>query len=151
MFRPQSDEEKRRAVESVYQSNAGRFPDVPNISVAETQRLVSEGGVVIVDVRSPKEQAVSMIEGAITAEHFDDRQGEYDGRTVVSYCTVGYRAAVFARNLRQDGWNAFNLEGSILGWAHGGGALASDNGPTNKVHVYNRTLQLLPEGYEAVW
>ena len=70
-MRPITDEAKRQLVESTYRATAGNFPDVPDMAVSEAQRLLREGNIALVDVRSPEEQAVSMIEGAITAAHFD--------------------------------------------------------------------------------
>ncbi len=150
-MRPITDEAKRQLVESTYRATAGNFPDVPDMAVSEAQRLLREGNIVLVDVRSPEEQAVSMIEGAITAAQFDGHRESHQGTTVVTYCTMGYRSGMFARRLVEQGWKAFNLEGAILGWTHAGGELVNADGPTMRVHVYSRKLDLLPEGYEAVW
>lgn len=35
---------------------------------------------------------------------------------VVACCTIGYRSSQYARKLRHEGFNAYNLEGGILGW-----------------------------------
>lgn len=151
MFGPKSPENRRQAAASAYQSSAGNFPNVPQMPVEEVKRLLEAGEIVMVDVRSPAEQEVSMIEGAVTADHFEKNLGDYEGRTVVAYCTVGYRSGQFAHRLIQNGWTAYNLEGAILGWVHEGGPLTNGDGATKRVHVYNRRLRLLPEGYEAVW
>lgn len=82
-MRPMTDEAKRQLVESTYRATAGNFPDVPDMAVSEAQRLLREGNIVLVDVRSPEEQAVSMIEGAITAAHFDGHRESHQGTTVV--------------------------------------------------------------------
>ena len=121
------------------------------MSIEEAQRRLGDGDIVMVDVRAPAEQEVSMIEGAVTAEHFEKQIDDYSGKTVVAYCTVGHRSGIFARRLIQNGWEAYNLEGAILGWVHDGGALSNGDGPTKRVHVYSRRMQFLPEGYEAVW
>ena len=143
--------DKLEKIESMYQSSKRHFPDVPEVTPKELQRLRSEQKVVVVDVRSPEEQAVSMISGAVTAQHFEKNWKEYEGATVVAYCTTGHRSGLFARDLQAMGWNAFNLKGAILGWTHGGGELVNAEGPTRKVHVYNRQCNLVAEGYEGVW
>lgn len=35
---------------------------------------------------------------------------------MVAYCTVGYRSSQLARKLAGEGFQAANLEGSILAW-----------------------------------
>ena len=151
LFGPKSDEDKRVAVDAAYNATAKKFPDVPNMPVEDAQQRLREGSIVLVDVRSPEEQEVSIAAGAVTAQDFDERQDDFTGKTVVTYCTVGYRSGLFARSLIEDGWEAYNMQGAILGWAHGGGELVDANGPTNRVHVYSRRLNLLPESFEAVW
>jgi len=151
MFGPKSDDAKRAAAHGAYQSTARNFAEVPTMSIEEAQRRLGDGDIVMVDVRAPAEQEVSMIEGAVTAEHFEKQIDDYSGKTVVAYCTVGHRSGIFARRLIQNGWEAYNLEGAILGWVHDGGALSNGDGPTKRVHVYSRRMQFLPEGYEAIW
>jgi rhodanese-related sulfurtransferase len=151
MFGPKSEEGRREAAAGAYQSTAKNFANVPEMSAEEAKRRLGDGEIVMVDVRSPKEQEVSMIEGAIASSHFEQHIDDYKGRTVVAYCTVGHRSGMFAQALIHNGWEAYNLEGAILGWVHEGGALSNGDGATKRVHVYNRRLRLLPEGYEAVW
>lgn len=151
LFGPKSDDDKRVAVDAAYTATAKKFRDVPNMPVEEAQQRLREGSIVLVDVRSPEEQAVSMVAGAVTAQDFDERQDDFTGKTVVTYCTVGYRSGMLARSLKESGWEAYNLHGAILGWVHAGGDLVDANGPTKRVHIYSRRLNLLPEGFEAVW
>ena len=92
-----------------------------------------------------------MIPGAITQKEFEDRADELRGRTVVTYCTAGYRSGLYARKIQAKGWQVLNLEGSILSWTHAGGPLVNDQGPTKRVHVYNADWSLEAEAYEPVW
>ena len=74
------------------------------------------------------------------------------GAEVIVYCTVGLRSGKTARQLRERGINALNLRGGILAWLAAGGALVDAQGaPTNRVHVYGRRWNAVPEGFEAVW
>lgn len=79
------------------------------------------GSLCLVDVRMPEEQQVSMLPGSLTAAEFDARREELKGRTVVCYCTVGYRSSSHASKLRQQGVDAKNLEGGIIRWVRAAG------------------------------
>ena len=134
----------------MYRQYKRHFPDVPDIDPGEIMSATNRESVILVDVRDQKEQAVSMIPGAITQTQFEkDREG-YKGQTVVTYCTIGYRAGLYAKRLRKQGWKALNLTGSILGWVHAGGHVEHNGVITNRVHVYGKKWDLLPEGYESV-
>lgn len=147
-----SDEAKRERIAELYAGYQESFVGVPGISAEElSQRLESAEGPILVDVRTPEERAISMIPGAISRETFEGRREEFVGRTVVTYCTIGYRSGLYAAELRAGGWQASNLEGSILSWTHAGGELVSAGEATRRLHVYGRTWDLAADGYETVW
>jgi rhodanese-related sulfurtransferase len=147
-----SDREKVQKIETLYQEYRKSFPEVPSVDVQQLEKLRRGGPeVVVVDVRQPEEWQVSMIPGAISQAEFEASALEPGDAIVVTYCTVGYRSGLYAKDLLQEGWEAFNLEGSILAWTHAGLPLASDTGTTKRVHVYSRTWNLAATGYEAVW
>jgi rhodanese-related sulfurtransferase len=146
-----SNDDKLRHIEAMYEKARRAFPDVPEVTVAELLDLQTGEEIVIVDVRSPPEQAVSMIPGAITSSDFEANRQRYEGRTVVTYCTIGGRSGRFAQALRAQGWNAHNLRGSILAWTHGGGPLVDAEGPTRRINVHGSRYDLAAEGYETVW
>ncbi len=136
----------------MYDGYTESFEDVAPISIAEYIALASgPEPPVLVDVRSPEERAVSMIPGAITREEFEDRQDEFEGRVVVAYCTIGYRSGLFAEVLDHYGWDARNLEGSILAWTHADRDLVRDGEPVRRVHVHGSLWDLAATGYETVW
>lgn len=150
MWKPKSDEAKRERIEAVYRRSKRLFPNTGELTVEELQERLGEENLVIVDVRRPDEQAVSMIAGAITAVEFDRNQAAHEGATVVAYCTVGHRSGLYAQELAGRGWNALNLRGAILAWTHAGGELVDANGPTRRVHIWSPP-SLVAEGYEPVW
>ena len=148
----QSDAEKRSAVETLYEEYRSDFPDALEIDVEELVDLRLRDEVVLVDVREAEERAVSMIPGAITKEAFEARTKDFDGKTIVVHCTIGYRSGKYVEGLMADGIEAYNLRGSILSWAHADQVFVdSDGNETRRVHVYGKQWDLLPVGYEAVW
>jgi sodium/bile acid cotransporter 7 len=149
---PAGDAARRERIEQLAAEYRQEFPEVPVISVEALQAELGEGDLVIVDAREPAERAVSTLPGAISAPELELRAEELAGRRVVTYCTIGYRSSLYARQLRAQGWDARNLEGSILAWTHAGGELHDSRGlPTRRVHVYDDRWNLAADGYEPVW
>ncbi len=150
-MRIMSDQAKREKIESMYEKARRAFPDIQEVTAEELQNLLREGDIVLVDVRTPEEQAVSMIPGAITARQFEDNIEDHEGATVVSYCTIGGRSGRYTQELAARGVKALNFKGAILAWTLAGGARECAAGPTRKVHVHGRKFDLTAEGYEPVW
>lgn len=127
-------------------------PGTPSVTALVVLGGSGAAQAVLVDVREPRERAVSVLPGAITPEALA-RRGPPDDRPIVVYCTIGMRSADWTQRLRTDGWtNARNLSGGVLAWAAAGGEfLAPDGRPTRQVHVYGRNWNHLPDGYIAVW
>lgn len=146
------DAEKARKIDEMFAGYVPSFPEVPTVTARQLADQLAAGDVVVVDVREPEEQQVSMIPGAITKEEFEAHAEELRGREVVTYCTIGYRSGLYAQRLREEGWDARNLEGSILAWTLAGESLVGPDGePTKRVHVYGKTWALAADGYEQVW
>lgn len=59
---------------------------------------------------------VSRLPGSLSAAEFEAQRADFEGKTVVCYCTVGYRSSAYAAKLRQQGWEAKNLEGGVIRW-----------------------------------
>lgn len=125
-----------------------RFPEVPQLSTDELARWLRDPArqkPVLLDVRSEAEFAISHLPGAIRVD--PEATGAAvvrtlpAGRTVVAYCSVGYRSSELARRLlRQGAKPVYNLEGSIFQWANEGRALEAAGQPAAKVHPYNATF-----------
>jgi len=127
-----------------------QFPGEPEISVAEWRARPRDRPAVLVDVREPHEQRVSMLPGAISQQEFERDSTRYRSWVVVPYCTIGVRSGLYTQALREQGFEARNLAGSALAWAHAGLLFEADGIPTRRVHVYGADWNLLPQGYEAV-
>jgi len=145
-------DQRRERIETMYATYAREFPGVQAITVEELVALRANGDVVVVDVREPEERRVSMIPGAIAKETFEAEREAYADRTVVAYCTIGYRSGLYTRELIEDGVDARNLAGSILSWVDRGHPLVNASGEeTKRVHTYGERWAMVPEDYEAVY
>ena len=123
-----------------------KFPDVPKITTGELAALLAEAGAqqpVLLDVRTEPEFKVSQLVGARRVEPKSDPATSDLPRSketpIVTYCSVGYRSAEFAQQLRAAGYtNVRNLEGSIFQWANEGRPLVNGRGDSTKeVHPFN--------------
>lgn len=140
------------SVDAMYEHYARSFPKVKSVTTAELSGWIESGEAVVVDVREPYEREVSMIPGSVTVEEYESGRDEFAGKKVVAYCTIGYRSGKYADELRKDGVEVYNLEGSLLAWVRDGGKIVDPKGKETKtVHVYGPTWNKLPPGYEAVW
>lgn len=101
---------------------------------------------VLLDVRTRAEYDVSHLPGAIRVEPgaAPASVNVPKDRPIVTYCSVGYRSAALAEQLRAAGFqDVVNLEGSIFRWANEGRPLERDGHPTDTVHPYNPTWAML--------
>lgn len=150
MARQLTDEAKKERIDSLYAGYKKSFPEIVDITAEELRERRETGDLVLVDVRTPAERAVSVIPGAITTGDLDSALESHPDATFVTYCTMGYRSGLFARQLRERGCDVLNLAGSILAWTHAGGDLICDEGPTRRVHVFGMKWNLAASDYEPV-
>ena len=149
---PDDDPARRAAVDEMYSEYRSDFPQAPEITVVELLERQAQEDILLVDVREPEERAISHIPGSISKEDFEQRRNEDALPPVVAYCTIGYRSGQFVEQLQADGIDATNLKGSILAWVHAGQPVHDPEGnDTQRVHVYGKRWDLLPNDYEAVW
>ncbi len=131
------------------------FPDVKTISTTNLAAWLSDASrpqPQLLDVRTPKEYAVSHLHGARLVSP-DAKAAEVmatvDGqRPLVVYCSVGYRSSQLAERLRSAGpVQVMNLEGSIFAWANEDRALEREGLSVAKVHPYDKRFgqMLKPE------
>lgn len=120
------------------------FPDVPQLTTRQLADLLDmdRASVVLLDARSPEEYEVGHLAGAVPAGSLraalDALSGLPPERTVVVYCSVGYRSSQLAERLRERGMaNVFNLEGSIFRWANEGRPVYRGTERVTEVHPYD--------------
>ena len=94
-----------------------------NLSPNEVSLLVAAGDADLIDVREPYERAAGYIPGSrhVELSRLEEAAASLDqGRKVVFVCRVGGRSAFATQAFRQAGYDAYNLDGGILAWAHHG-------------------------------
>ena len=146
-----SDEVKRQKIEDMYGEYKKQFPDIQDLSAQNAMNLTADRRTVLIDIREPREQQVSMLPGAITEKDFMNNPLKYKDAVKIAYCTISYRSGKFAQKLQRKGIPVYNLRGGILAWVHAGGKVYDQNGETQRIHVYGRKWNLGPEGYHTVW
>lgn len=131
---------------------------VPTLKPESLLALLGDTNLVLLDIRQPDEQVVSMIPQALTTREFAERfrRGIPKEKRIVVYCTIGYRSGKYAMELASQGIKAENVEGGLLAWSHIGGPLEVRNPsglttPTKRVHIYSSGWNYLHPDYEAVW
>ncbi len=60
-----SDEVKRQKIEDMYNGYKKKFPDVPDLSAQKPMNLTAGRRTVLIDIREPREQQVSIQAGNI--------------------------------------------------------------------------------------
>jgi rhodanese-related sulfurtransferase len=84
----------------------------------------------VLDVREPQEWAYGHIEGAVHVPLMElpQRLAELGEQQTLVVCRVGARSAHAVEFLRQQGFDAVNLDGGLLEWEAAGRALVSETG-----------------------
>jgi sodium/bile acid cotransporter 7 len=145
-----SEKQKIEIVYKMYADYKKDFPTVKDISPLQTMELMNNDTVVLVDTRKPAEMEISMLPNAVTKKNFMHNPNIYKDKTVVVYCTAGYRSGVFARKMAEKGITTYNLQGGILAWTLEGGKIYDANGETNRIHVFGKKWNYAPDGYTVV-
>ncbi len=152
------DEKLAQKVRIAYLQAIGDLK-VPTITVDSAIAHLGDTNVVFIDVREDKEITVSKIPGALSPAEFAAafrHTGLPKEKTIVTYCTLGFRSGKYAEPLLAKGLRVKNLEGGLLAWAGAQGPLLHRDKDglvigTREVHVYDKEWNLLPPNYKAVW
>lgn len=141
----------RQILARMMAENRSEFPEAEEVDVTQVVELVQQQRCVLVDVRTEAERNVSIIPGAISEAEFERTMHAHAGKTVISYCTIGYRSAKYAEEMEQRGFTIASFNGSIVAWCQAGQKLITPDGrETNQVHVYGPKWDLIPPDYESV-
>lgn len=156
---PLNREEKLAQKVRVAYLEATAHISVPVITPDSVLAHLQDSTLLLIDVRSDPEIAVSRLPGALSPGEFSGTY-RYTGlpkdKILVTYCTIGYRSGKFAEQLAAKGAQVRNLEGGILAWVGKKGPLVhreidGRNTPTTRLHVYAKEWNLVPPGYQATW
>jgi rhodanese-related sulfurtransferase len=137
-----------KVVESMADALIKKYPKIPNI---EVKQLGSSIPYILVDVREQKEIEISIIPGAITKQEFELKKETYKNKMIIPYCTIGLRSTIYTEKLLKEGFNAKNLKGGILSFAHAGFQFLKDGKETKEVHVFGEAWDLLPKDYHGIF
>ncbi len=98
----------------------------------------------ILDARTEAEYTVSHLTAARQIDVTSDLtttsalENVSKDTSIVVYCSVGYRSAKVAQQLREDGFQRVsNLEGGLFQWANEGRSMVQAGQSTHLVHPYN--------------
>ena len=80
-----SDEVKRQKIEDLYNGYKKKFPDVPELSAQKAMNLTADRRTVLIDIREPREQQISMLPGAPTEKEFMDDPAKYKDAVKIVY------------------------------------------------------------------
>jgi len=126
----------------------------PGISVQQAVRSLLPD-TILLDTREPAEFAVSHLDGAINRPYsqIDAWREEFGpGDRIVTYCTVGYRSGVAARQLSERGAEAHSVIGGILAAAAEAPEWLSCPQSPPTIHVWSADYAwLAPVGVQPVW
>ena len=134
-----------------------KFVDVPQMPIEDFLTLKNgPTPPLLVDIRSPEEQNVSMIPGAISQRTFEERltseKEQILEKKIVTYCAIGFRSSTYARKLIKKGFKAFNLRECVFAWAfHGLPFEREGHQQTYQLRVPNQDWDVLPPEYEALY
>lgn len=137
-----------------------RMAQVPSVTTDELAGLMKKSKVLLLDVRTADEFALSHLPGAIRAETEASQRAAIatvePGTVVVLYCAVGWRSGLAVEKLASSGApGLYNLRGSIFDWANEGRPLTDGARQVKVVHPFDRTWgQLLekrfwPRGWQS--
>lgn len=132
-----------RDIEVIKQLTRKVYPEVQQITTGMLeQRMESPGSLLLVDVRSSEEFAISHLPGAIrlgSAAQIADELQRRKSSEAVLYCSVGFRSSMLAHVLAVRGVEGVaNLDGSIFEWANEGRPLCRGEALVYHVHPFSK-------------
>lgn len=150
-----ANEAKAREMLSFY---ANRLPEITIASTEEICSLLRDQSdhVVVIDVRTNEERAISRIPKSISQAEFEKTEWtsfDKSEKLFIPYCTIGYRSGLYAMKLRANGFEYVkNGEGIIL-WTHRADmSLVDESGRVvNLVHTFGRRWQLASMKYQTTY
>ncbi len=125
--------------------------DVKRIDTQEAQQMLQKKSYVLIDARAQNEFAVSHLKGSMLYEEsLVDKLNKNE--PILIYCTIGVRSNRIAKQLSDMGFEVYDMQEGILGWANNELPLIDPEGQaTEKVHTYNKSFAPLLKKGTAVY
>ena len=129
---------------------SAQFPGgewVDGETLSDWMEGTSPSNLVLLDVRTPEEYAVSHLR---RAQSVDPGNPDVEAlsipvdATVVVYCSIGYRSAAIIDELKDAGIDdVYNLEGGLFEWANRDRPVYRGDERVREVHPFNRWWGML--------
>lgn len=118
--------------------------------------ISNEDDIIFLDAREKEEYEVSHIKGAKWIGYNTFKNISIKGipkdKSIVVYCTVGYRSEKITEKLKNMGYlNVSNLYGGIFEWVHQNKEVYNGTSRTEKIHTYNKDWSKWLEKGERVY
>lgn len=107
---------------SIFFGSCGPSAAISSVSPDDFEQGLLNGGVHLLDVRTPQEFAAGHIQNAV---NIDVQDPDFEQKVLASmkrdkpvyvYCRSGKRSMAAANILAKEGYKVVNLDGGILGW-----------------------------------
>ena len=115
---------------------------VPFITLFELKK--NYNSYIIFDTREKKEYETSHLKNAINISYTKFYIDEFtkkinENKTIVVYCSIGYRSEKIGKQLLSKGYKVYNLYGGIFNWINQNQEVFDmNNCITQKIHCYNK-------------
>ena len=133
-------QEYRSFDEMALEMSKGSAPKITSTALNKS----NFNNIVYLDAREKAEYDVSHIKGALFVGYNDFDVSKLPNlkafKTIVVYCSVGYRSEKVAEKLIEQGYaQTKNLYGGIFDWVNKNHPVYDNSGqPTEKIHPYNK-------------
>lgn len=118
-----------------------KFPRVQHVSTETLAMIAPAEKPILLDTRTADEYTVSHLANAQLVDPYRQDFSDFDlprDRSIVTYCSVGYRSSATAERLQAAGYtHVANLEGSIFEWANQGRPVYCHGEVVQQVHPYS--------------
>lgn len=125
--------------------------DVKRIDTQEAQQMLQKKSYVLIDARAQDEFAVSHLKGSMLYEESLVHKLNKN-EPILIYCTIGVRSNRIAKQLSDMGFEVYDMQEGILGWANNELPVIDSAGNTTKnIHTYNKSFAPLLKKGTAVY
>lgn len=120
-YAPQFGSAKDAINQAGYVGNNVMNGTTPSIQWHQLDEALERPNTILLDVRTGKEHEAGSIPNSLNIDvnHIRDNLHALRGKSVIAHCQVGQRGHTATQILKQNGIEAFNLDGGYLTWRSG--------------------------------